>query len=444
MRARIETKLHRRPIEATKPRTGAVFSCGRFRMIVSRLLFALVVTLPLSAATLPGFRVETLARGEGFASSVAVDSRGTIYFTTTDGWIHRVYGAGSTKIASLPTRRGGNGGLLGMALIDDATAVVHYTTWNDATGDDARVLDDVISRVDLSTGAETVLHAFVGDIEHRARGVNSEHHGGNPTVAPDGSVFVGIGDYAGNSIAQYPAWNAGKIWRIAPDGTATQWARGLRNPYDLAWDPELERLVLSDNGPKGGDEIHVVAQGDNCGWPNWWTIPEAIAPVYVFPTTVAPTGFHRLRGVNDMLPRGYLSAAFVTSALYYFPSVTGVVADPLPLLESFNEYVLDVTEGPDGELIFVTADFAGMTSVHRLHVPRRGDCDGDTLVERADLDALRLELADGGAKPMTAAQGGSHVGSWGCDVNGDALISELDLEMLERRLGRIRRAVRTR
>ena len=413
-------------------------------MTFSRLLFALLLSVPLYAATLPGFRVETLASGEGFVSSVAVDSRGTVYFSTTDGWIHRVEGTGATKIASLPTHSGGNGGLLGMTILDDATAVVHYTTWNDAPGDSARVLDDVIARVDLATGAESVLHVFECDVDFRDRGVSAEHHGGNPTVGPDGSVFVGIGDYGGGAIAQYPAWHGGKIWRIAPDGTATQWAKGVRNPFDLAWDPELERVVVADNGPQGGDEIHVFAEGDNGGWPNWWTIPGKVAPVYVFPDTVAPTGLHRLRGESDMLRRGYIAAAFVTNALYYFPTVSGAVADPLPLLESFDEYVIDVTEGPDGEIVFATTNFAGTTSVHRLHVPKRGDCNGDLRVDRTDVDALLEELGDGDATPMIAAQSGDFAGSWGCDANADGLISEADIAALQRLAAPHRRTVRSR
>lgn len=423
---------------------GADFSCVRFRMTLSRLLFLTIFTVPLAAATLPGFRVETLAQGEGFVSSVAVDSHGTVYFTTTDGWIQRIDGVGATKIASLPTHTGGNGGLLGMALLDDATAVVHYTTWNDATGSAARVLDDVISYVDLATGAETVLHTFVCDIQFRARGVSAEHHGGNPTIGPDGSVFVGIGEYNGGAIAQYEAWNGGKIWRIDADGTATQWAKGVRNPFDLAWDPELERVIVADNGPQGGDELNVVDEGDNCGWPDWGSIPDAIEPAYVFPHTVAPTGLHRLRGTNDMLRRGYISAAFVTSALYYFPSITGVVSDPLPLLEFHDEYVLDVAEGPEGEIIFATASFAGTSSIHRLHVPKRGDCNGDLRVDRQDLEALTLELGDGEANPMITAQSGSYAGSWGCDTNADGLISDADLETLRRMVAPHRRSVRAR
>src|SRR6185295_18838409 len=224
-----------------------------------------------SAATLPGFRVEPLARAGSFVSSVVTDSNGTIYFTTTDGWIQRVDGSFATKTASLPTHAGGNGGLLGMALVDDRTAVVHYTTWDrdgEQDGDLAKVLDDVVSRVDLMTGAETVVHTFVCDIESRMRGASSEHHGGNPALGPDGSVFVGIGEYGGHVIAQKPEWNGGKVWHIERDGSTTQWALGMRNPYDLAWDPESQRVVVFVNREEGADEINLITEGSNCGWPN--------------------------------------------------------------------------------------------------------------------------------------------------------------------------------
>src|SRR5215207_603373 len=94
------------------------------RPLIAVLLFALFST-HVRAATLPGFRIETLAQSDGFVSSVVADSKGIIYFTTTDGWIRRVDGTGAAKVAALPTHAGGNGGLLGMALVDDHTAVVH-------------------------------------------------------------------------------------------------------------------------------------------------------------------------------------------------------------------------------------------------------------------------------------------------------------------------------
>jgi len=397
-----------------------------------------------SAATLPGFRVETLAHANGFVSSVVTDSNGIIYFTTTDGWIQRVDGTESTKIAALPTHAGGNGGLLGMALLDDHTAVVHYTTW-DGEGELAKVLDDVVSRVDLTSGAETVMHSFVCDIESRSRGASSEHHGGNPAIGPDGAVFLGIGEYGGHLIAQRPEWNGGKVWRIDRDGSATQWALGMRNPYDVAWDPELQRVVVTDNGENGGDEVNVIAEGSNCGWPNTYgthaPMEGAVEPVYVFEQTVAPTGLARLSGANPMLRRGYLSGAFVTRSVYYFPSVVPPVARAIPLVSSFAEFVIDVTEAPNGDVIFATA--AGATSsIQRLSVPVRGDCNGDGTVDWRDVYALVREVNDGGPHPAYLAQDGAYAASWGCDVNLDGTIDANDVTALSELIGSRRRAVR--
>lgn len=411
------------------------------RPLTAILLFALLAT-HARAATLPGFRIETLARSDGFVSSVAVDSHGIIYFTTTDGWIRRVDGSGAAaRVASLPTHAGGNGGLLGMALLDDDTAVVHYTVWNDESGELAKVLDDVISRVDLRTGSETVLHVFVCDVDHRPNGASSEHHGGNPAVAPDGSVFVGIGEYGGHILAQLPHWNGGKIWRVFPDGTATQWALGLRNPYDLAFDPDTNRVVVADNGSQGGDEIHVLQQGDNAGWPmtygNQPPVEGTVAPVYVWPETVAPTGLTRLTGANGMLRRGYLAGAFVTRAIYYLPPS---FAQAIPLVEELDDFVIDVTQSANGEILFATASWSG-TAIHRLSAPPRGDCNGDGRTDQLDIFPLMLEIQDGGSHPMITAQGGAYAGSWGCDANADGMIDAKDLKTLTDMIKGRRRAV---
>lgn len=410
------------------------------------LIAFLLLTTSAGAATLPGFRVETLARAPGFVSSVVTDSTGIIYFTTTDGWISRVDGTQATRIASLPTHAGGNGGLLGMALLDDRTAVVHYTTWNGPEDELAQVLDDIISRVDLATGAERLLVAFPCDIHNRSIGASPEHHGGNLTVAPDGSIFVGIGEYGGFVIAQKPEWNGGKIWRIDAEGNTEQWARGMRNPYDLAWDPELQRIVVGDNGESGGDELHVVDTGENCGWPQTYgshaPMEGAVQPVYVFDQTVAPTGLARLDGANPLLRRGYLLGAFVTSSIYYFPSITAhPVPDPVAVVDHFGEFVIDVTQAGNGDILFATAGFDGTSAIHRLHVPARGDCNGDSVVDYRDVYPLVRELADGDGQPMTSAQNGAYAGSWGCDADGDGLIGTGDVQALGKLLGGRRRAV---
>ncbi|HEX8154440.1 MAG TPA: PQQ-dependent sugar dehydrogenase, partial [Thermoanaerobaculia bacterium] len=190
-------------------------------MTLRLFLLAVLAALPLGASTLPGFRIETLAPSNGFVTSIAIDSRGTIYYTSSGGGLFRLDGSASTRVATLPTKFEGNAGLLGMALLDDRHAAVHYTN--------TTLTREIVSRVDLTTGRETVLVAFINDITGPERPVSPEHHGGNPSVGADGSIYVGIGDFGGGAIAELPEWPAGKIWRIRPDGQAEQFARGVRN-----------------------------------------------------------------------------------------------------------------------------------------------------------------------------------------------------------------------
>jgi glucose/arabinose dehydrogenase len=383
------------------------------------------------AALLPGFRVQFLGSTAGFASSLAIDSHGAIYYTTTNGNLFRFQNSQSTLIAHVNTVAIGNSGLVGMALRDDNTAVLHYTTPGQVA--------DVVSTIDLTTGKEAIIHSFVCDKDLPRRGSPPEHHGGNPTMAADGSIFVGIGDYGGGLVAALPDWNGGKIFRIFPDGSVQQFARGFRNPFDMAWDAANQRLIVPDNGALADDEINIVRRGDFCGWPftmgNGPTIEGAIAPIYTFPTIVAPTGFATLSGRNSILRSGYLLGGFVTKALYYIVQIDA--PSPIAILEREVGFVIDVTEAPKGDIYVATGN-----AIYQLVVPLRGDCNGDGHLDTADFVALQQELADGDPHAMLEAQNGSYRGSWGCDVNGDGLIDGRDMTVLMSLISLRGRAVR--
>jgi len=396
------------------------------------LAFSLLFATGGWAVALPGFGAQRIAPvAVGFVSSLAVDAGGTIYFTTTNGGIFRLDGTSAVQVARVNTIATGDSGLLGLALRGDGTAIVHYTTPNQVS--------DVISSIDLATGAETVIHEFFADIDVHSRGSSAEHHGGNPMLADDGSIFFGIGDYGAGIVASLPDWNGGKIWRIHPDGTIEQFARGVRNPFDVAWESSKQRLIVPDNGAAVDDEINIVHAGDNLGWPftsgNAAPIDGDVGPVYVFPTIVAPTGLLQLDGRNPLLQHGYLLGTYVTKAIEYIGDIDHPA--PIAVIRGETQSVIDVTEGPDGKIYFATG-----TAIYRLVVPQRGDCNGDGLVDANDLPALIAELGDGSGEPMTAAQDGSYAGSWGCDVNGDGLIDGNDITALQLILHLHVRAVR--
>jgi len=385
------------------------------------------------AAALPGFSVKFLGAASGFPTSVAVDSKGTIYYTTTRGDLFRFAGGQSSFVAHVETVAEGDSGLLGMALRDDATAAVHYTTPNQTA--------DIVSLIDLESGAETILHAFDCDVDVPERGAPAEHHGGNPAVGPDGSIFVAIGDYNNGFLAPDFKWNAGKIFRIHPNGFVELFARGFRNPFDMSWDAARQRLIATDNGVAADDEINIVTAGGYYGWPETMgaraPVDGATAPIYSFPSVIAPTGITALSGRNPILRRGYLLGAFVTSAIYYIPDIDArPLPAPIALVENEAKFVIDVAEGPNGEVYFVAAK-----GVYQLSVPQRGDCNGDALINVGDYELLRSIVADG-PRPMTAASTDGVRGTWGCDVDGDGIIDGRDVAQLLSRLHLRLRAAR--
>jgi Glucose / Sorbosone dehydrogenase/Dockerin type I domain len=394
----------------------------------------------LSAAILPGFRlVPVVSQSAGFISCLVTDSVGRIYYTTTAGGIYRVEGSTSIQVAQLPTRSLGDSGLLGMALRDDRAAIVHYTDMNPQPFGALDVLADVIASVDLVTGEVRTIHRFDCDKDVPLRGCSAEHHGGNPIVAPDGSIYFGIGDANGRDLAQSWDWVQGKVYRISPDGVVQPFARGFRNPFDMIWSRATGQLVVGDNGDLANDEINIVAQGNDYGWPytmgNEPPIDGCLPPAYVFPVVVAPTGMIEPNGRNSMLPGGLLVASFVTRALYYFPSIVSPpFPEPITLFSDEIEELIDVGQDPDGNVLV-----AGKFRIDRLMTPKRGDCNGDGVVDALDIGALTLELQDG-AHAMIRAQDGAYKGSWGCDVNGDNLIDARDLDALHKLLTPRRRA----
>ncbi len=393
------------------------------------LLLFLLGSFAARAAVLPGFGVKLLGTTSGFPTSIVVDSKGTIYYSTTKGDIFRFAAGQSTFVARIDTAAVGDSGLLGMALRDDHTVAVHYTT--------PEITADVVSLIDLDTGAETILHSFDGDPDVPERGVPAEHHGGNPTVGTDGSVFVGIGDFNNGFLAPDLHWNAGKIWRVHPSGAVELFARGFRNPFDMSWDAARQRLIATDNGVSADDEINIVTAGGDYGWPmtmgNHPPVDGAVPPVYTFPSVVAPTGLLALSGRNDMLRHGYLIGAFVTSAIYYVPDIDArPLPAPIELQSGEAKFVIDIAEGPKGEIYFVAAN-----GVYQLTVPARGDCNGDQLVNVADYELLR-SLVAGGPRLLTTTSSGT----WGCDVNGDGTLDAEDVAMLVARLHLRLRAVR--
>jgi len=399
-----------------------------------RALFLLSI-LPMLAATargdelLPGFRTELVANAAGFVTSIAVDANDALHYSTGDGGIWRVESGLSVEVARVVTAWIGNAALLGIAFAPDGSIVAHHVAPDRSA--------DILSRVDPASGAVVEIARFPCAITAIC---STEHHGGNPVVLDDGTILVAIGDLAKGVYAQDPTNTVGKVFRVTTEGNVEMFAMGFRNPFDMAWDAAENRLILGDNGEKIEDEINFVVEGGNYGWAvtmGTRASPEGMTPpVYTFHETVAPTGLTLLDGTTEFLRQGLIIGAWVTRALYYFPSLDEPLGDPMMLLTG-PELIIDVIHDSNGILYYTST-----TMIHRLLPPLRGDVNGDGLVTADDLVALETELLDGDGDSVYECQGGSMPSSWGADVNEDGLLDDVDLRLLRRVVARRQRGVR--
>ncbi len=106
------------------------------------------------------------------------------------------------------------------------------------------------------------------------------HFGSRVVEAPDGTLFLTLGERGDRDAAQDLSLHHGKIVRIRRDGSTPPdnplvgragarpeiWSRGHRNPQGAALDASGALWVV-EHGARGGDEINRVRKGRNYGWP---------------------------------------------------------------------------------------------------------------------------------------------------------------------------------
>lgn len=137
---------------------------------------------------------------------------------------------------------------------------------------------------------------------------SSNHYGGRVVMDKKGNLYLSTGDRQVTSnrmSAQDDTTGHGKVIKITPgEELISIFAKGFRNPQGLVLDSQ-GRLFLSDMGPKGGDEINIVIEHQNYGWPivtqgteysgeiigdGLHTLEGMIDPIYAWNPSIAPSG----------------------------------------------------------------------------------------------------------------------------------------------------------
>jgi aldose sugar dehydrogenase len=95
------------------------------------------------------------------------------------------------------------------------------------------------------------------------------HYSERIAFAPDGTMFVSSGERQKFDPAQDPSVDLGKIIHMTDEGQrigGPYYTMGHRNVLGLSFAPD-GRLWESEMGPRGGDEVNLIVEGKNYGWP---------------------------------------------------------------------------------------------------------------------------------------------------------------------------------
>lgn len=210
------------------------------------------------------------------------------------------------------------------------------------------------------------------------------HFGSRLLFAPDGTLYITLGDRGERDSAQKLDQHPGSLIRVNDDGSvpednpfvglrgtrAENFTVGNRNMQGIALHPQTGEVWTHEHGPQGGDEVNIMRAGANYGWPvitygvnygigtrigEGTQKPGMEQPVHYWVPSIAPSGMAFYTG--DKFPnwRGDLFVGSLKFGELVRLELEGdKVAHEERMLNDALGGIRDVRQGPDGYLYLLT------------------------------------------------------------------------------------------
>ncbi|HKK65524.1 MAG TPA: PQQ-dependent sugar dehydrogenase [Clostridia bacterium] len=219
------------------------------------------------------------------------------------------------------------------------------------------------------------------------------HFGSRLVFAPDGTLYMSIGERGERQRAQQLTDAAGSTLRLNPDGSIPGdnpfvnrdnalpeiYSYGHRNAQGMAVHPDTGRIWQHEHGPRGGDEVNIIKAGANYGWPRvsfgeeyrggsigtGSDAPGIEAPLIHWTPSIAPSGMSFYTGNLFQEWQGDLFVGALAGQHLRRLELEGKrVVDQEVLLQGRIGRIRDVKVGPEGYLWLLTDEQNG--SLYRL------------------------------------------------------------------------------
>jgi hypothetical protein len=215
---------------------------------------------------------------------------------------------------------------------------VAYTTWDEKNnGVRLAVSEFELDPVNLEIIFEREIYLSRPAIKEPLLG---HQVGGKLALGEDDhTIYLSIGDFSKPDKVQDKTTSLGKVIRIDLQRLrARAYAMGFRSPSGgLMYDRESQELWLTEHGPRGGDEVNLIREGRNYGWPivSYGTIYERDGmgnyygnkfnshegyekPVMTFVPSIGigPIAKYASTGKNDYWDNDYFIAGMASHTLY--------------------------------------------------------------------------------------------------------------------------------
>lgn len=270
----------------------------------------------------------------------------------------------------------GQGGLLDIALAPDfeSSRLIYVTFSQSVDGGNLTA----VGRGQLSWDEQRIEH-FEVIFQATPAYQGSQHYGSRLVFDAEGHLLVTTGERSDESMrdqAQSSDSYLGKVLYLTSEGTAVEgyqspiYTLGHRNVQGLAIAPETGDIWISEMGPRGGDELNLLVEGQNYGWPEvsygieysgqavkdgQTSAEDYTEPVYYWDPVIAPSGmaFYEHDVIEEWQGNLFIAALAGQHITRLLIQEQQVVSEERLLVEE-GERFRDILIGADGALYAIT------------------------------------------------------------------------------------------